>query len=117
MRRNINKLQIALELQQINRENLDYLKDLSHKFKGNIPFNFLITGKNQDQKKDIELPMNSYGTKVKICKEFFDTLSNSSFIYRLNNESRWLNLAIEVPTSVAGEEEEVFELMEEVEID
>ena len=61
--------------------------------------------------------MNSYGTKVKICKEFFDTLSNSSFIYRLNNESRWLNLVIDVPTSVAGEEEEVLELMEEIEID
>ena len=61
--------------------------------------------------------MNSYGTKVKICKEFFDTLSNTSLIYRLNNESRWLNLVIDVPISVAGEEEEVLELMEEVEID
>ena len=61
--------------------------------------------------------MNSYGTKVKICKEFFDALSNTSFIYRLNNESRWLNLVIDVPTSVAGEEEEVLELMEEIEID
>ena len=61
--------------------------------------------------------MNSYSTKVKVCKEFFDVLSNTSFIYRLNNESRWLNLVIDVPTSVAGEEEEVLELMEEVEID
>jgi len=61
--------------------------------------------------------MNSYSTKVKVCKEFFDALSNTSFIYRLNNESRWLNLVIDVPTSVAGEEEEVLELIEEIEID
>ena len=114
---NINKLQMAIELPQINQENLFFLKNLSQHFKGTVPFNFLITGKTQVQEKDIELPMNSYSTKVKVCKEFFDALSNTSFIYRLNNESRWLNLVIDVPTSVAGEEEEVLELMEEVEID
>ena len=114
---NINKLQMAIELPQINQENLFFLKNLSQHFKGTVPFNFLITGKTQGQEKDIELPMNSYSTKVKVCKEFFDALSNTSFIYRLNNESRWLNLVIDVPTSVAGEEEEVLELIEEIEID
>ena len=108
---------MAIELPQINQENLFFLKNLSQHFKGTVPFNFLITGKTQGQEKDIELPMNSYSTKVKVCKEFFDALSNTSFIYRLNNESRWLNLVIDVPTSVAGEEEEVLELIEEVEID
>lgn len=61
--------------------------------------------------------MNSHGTKVKVCKEFFDALSNTSFIYRLNNEPHWLNLAIEAPDTMTSADEEVLKLMEEVEID
>ena len=117
LQENIDKLQMAVELPQINSENLIFFKDLSHKFKGNTPINFLIIGKGKDQRREIELPMNNHGSKVKICKELFDSLSHSSFTYRLNNETRWLNLDTE-ETSVSGtESEEMIDVLEEIEID
>ena len=117
LQENIDKLQMAVELPQVNEETLFFVKNLSQHFKGSTPFNFLIIGKSKEQEKDIELPMNSHGTKVKVCKEFFDALSNTSFIYRLNNEPRWLNLAIEAPADMTSADEELLKLMEEVEID
>ncbi|EGD33982.1 DNA polymerase III subunit alpha [Capnocytophaga sp. oral taxon 338] len=104
---NIHKLQIATDVQQVNKENLDFFKSFLKEFKGNTPISFLIIGRNGE--KEIELPLNSYYSKVTISKELFDRLSATTMLYRINDETRWLNKIREEEEITPLEEEFIME--------
>ena len=115
LQNDIRKLQVAMNIPQVNKENLLFFKEIFEKYQGNIPIDFLIIGKNQE--KEIELPLNNHHSKIQVSKEFFDALSSTHIIYRLNDETRWLNNIEEERASSAIEEMIEDEMFESIGID
>lgn len=109
----VRKLQIATELKEINKVNIDAFKEFLQEFQGNTPISFLIIGENE--KKKIELTLNCPHSKIAISKELFDWLSASHMPYRINDEDRWLNTLQEEKPTLALDTEIIIEENSEIE--
>ena len=78
--KNAKKLILQLDVNEINEEKIDSLKDHLKTFKGDKPLVFNI----YDSQKKIKLTLNSKKQKVKITQDLLNELDRQKWYYKLN---------------------------------